>query len=278
MTRPILVVSDVHVGAVPPKTERAFRDFLDYAATEASALVINGDLFDVWVPSRRFVMRPHVRVIAKLADVVERGLKVYFVGGNHDALEYSETVLREDAGVTVLDDPTRIRFGVFNALVAHGDGVRTLGREYRKEHPVLRRLLRSDRIRSIAERLLPEDWLYDRVSSWSRVPGIVARHERGEGTGPKSDAPRVEAWAREQLRKFPEVDLVLVGHSHLPEWLEVESGRFYLNTGDWIEHMTYAAVPTTKRQPEIRRWPDHALVMPARSESGVRELEGVRHA
>jgi UDP-2,3-diacylglucosamine hydrolase len=277
MTKPILVASDVHVGAVPPRTERAFREFLDYAATEASGLVINGDLFDVWVPSRRFVMRPYVRVIAKLADVIERGLKVYFVGGNHDALEYSETVLREDAGVIVLDDPARIQLGAFNALIAHGDGVRILGGEYRKEHPVLRRLLRSERIRSIAERLLPEDWLYDRVSSWSRVPGIVARHERGEGTGPKRDAPRVEAWAREQLGKFADIDLVLIGHSHLPVWLEAQPGRFYLNTGDWIEHMTYAVLPTAKGLPEIRRWPDHDLVLPTQSEHQAHLLEDVSH-
>ena len=232
MTKPILVASDVHVGAVPPTTERAFRAFLDYASEEASALMINGDLFDVWVPSRRFVLRPYIRVIAKLAEVVERGLKVYFVGGNHDALEYSETVLREDAGVTVLDDPARIQLGAFSSLVAHGDAVRSLGNSYRKEHPVLRGLLRSHRARAIAERLLPEDWLYDRVASWLRVPGIAARHERGEGTGPKRDAPRVEAWAREQLKRFPDIDLVLVGHSHMPVWLEVEPGRFYLNTGD----------------------------------------------
>jgi UDP-2,3-diacylglucosamine hydrolase len=260
--KPVLVVSDVHIGAVPPATERAFRAFLDFAAAHAAALVINGDLFDVWVPSRRFIQRAHARVIAALADAVERGLPVTFVGGNHDALEYTEAVLREDAGVRVLPDPARTRLGPFTALVAHGDGVRPVGRAYRKEHPVLRALLRNARVRSVAERLLPEDWVYDRVASWSRVPGIVARHARGEGTGPKRHAPRVEAWAREQLRRLQEVDLVLVGHSHLPAWIEVEPGRFYVNTGDWIEHWTYALLPASKAPPEIRRWPDRTLVLP----------------
>ena len=106
----------------------------------------------------------------------------------------------------------------------------------------------------------------------------VARHERGEGTGPKRDAPRVEAWAREQLKSFPDIDLVLVGHSHMPVWLEVEPGRFYLNTGDWIEHMTYAVLPTTKRAPELRRWPDHELLMLSRSENPAQVLADARHA
>lgn len=260
--RPVHVVSDVHIGAVPAVTERAFRSYLDYAAFEASTLVINGDLFDVWVPSRRFIMRPYARVLAKLADLVERGLPVYFVGGNHDALEYSETALREDAGVTVLHDPARITLGSFSTLIAHGDGVRTLGSAYRKEHPVLRKMLRNEKVRSVAERLLPEDWLYDRVASWSRVPGIVARHERGEGTGPKPDAERIETWARDQLRHETDIDIVLVGHSHLPALVEVEPRRFYVNTGDWIEHMTYAVLPAKAGLPELRRWPDNSVVLP----------------
>ena len=275
--KPVHVVSDIHIGAVPPATERAFRRYLDYAASEASALVINGDLFDVWVPSRRFIMRPYARVVAKLADVVEGGLKVYFVGGNHDALEYSETVLREDAGVTVLDDTTRLTLGAFRALIAHGDGVRILGSTYRKEHPMLRMMLRNERLRSIAERLLPEDWLYDRVSSWSRVPEIVARHERGEGTGPKPDASRVESWARKQLQESPDIDLVLVGHSHLPALIEEEPSRYYMNTGDWIEHLTYGVLPVMSAPPEIRRWPDHAVLLPESMRAPGRALDTATH-
>ena len=268
--RPFLVVSDVHLGAVSADTERAFRAFLRYAGETAAGLVINGDLFDVWIPSRRFVLRPYVRVLAQLAELVEQGLPVYFVGGNHDALEYSERVLREDIGVRVLGDPARLELGPFTALVAHGDGVGMSSGRYSKENAVLRWLLRRPVVRSLVARLASEDWLYDRVSGWSRVPGIVARHSRGEGTGPKPDARRVESWAREQLRRFPDIDLVLSGHAHLPAWAEVEPGRFYLNTGDWIEHMSYAWLPADRGSPEIRRWPDHAVVLPPqRAESTV---------
>ena len=260
--RPFLVVSDVHLGAVSADTERAFRGFLRYAGETAAGLVINGDLFDVWIPSRRFVLRPYVRVLAQLAELVEQGLPVYFVGGNHDALEYSERVLREDIGVRVLGDPARLELGPFSALVAHGDGAGMSSGGYRKENAVLRWLLRRPVVRSLVARLASEDWLYNRVSRWSRVPSIVARHARGEGTGPKPDAHRVESWAREQLRRLPDIDLVLSGHAHLPAWAEVEPGRFYLNTGDWIEHMSYAWLPADRGSPEIRRWPDQVVILP----------------
>src|SRR6185437_7250380 len=136
--RPFLVVSDLHLGAVPAQTEHAFRDFLRFAATSASGLLINGDLFDVWLATRHFVVRDHVRVLAAIADVVDNGVPVYFVGGNHDALEFGGSMLRDDLGVTILEEPARLVLGSYRALVIHGDGVRAARLEYRKRHPILR--------------------------------------------------------------------------------------------------------------------------------------------
>lgn len=259
--KPTFVVSDVHVGAIRPPNERAFRAFLDYAAENAAALVINGDLFDVWVPSRHFVSRSYVRVLAKLADLTESKFPILFVGGNHDALDYGGTVLREDTGVTLLDDPSDMRLGSFRVLLVHGDGVRAHAPGYQKENHILRGLLRVPAIRALAERL-NIDWLHDRASRWSRVPEIVNRLERGEGSGPKPLAPLIEAWGREELGKRTDVDVLIAGHSHLPAWIEIEPGRFYLNTGDWIEHMTYGVLPATRARPEIRRWPTHEVLLP----------------
>ena len=262
--KPVFVVSDVHLGAVPASTEREFRTFLDYALANASSLVINGDLFDVWVPSSRFVHRAYVRVIAQLANMTESGFPVLFVGGNHDAREYMGEVLAEDAGVQVLTDPARLQLGRFRALVAHGDGAREAGGEYSKENAMLRSLLRVRALRTLAEHLLPLEWVHARASRWSRVPGIVARQQQGQGTGPKHDAPRVEEWSRTLLQRSGDIDLVLAGHSHLPARVEVFPTRFYVNTGDWIEHMSYAVLPAVTGPPELRTWPSHdALIAPS---------------
>lgn len=250
--KPFLVVSDLHLGAVPMETERAFRAFLRYAATEASGLLINGDLFDVWVASRHFVVRDHVRVLAALADVVEAGVPVYFIGGNHDALEFGGPMLRDDLGVTILEEPARLVLGSYRALVIHGDGVRPERLAYHKRHPILR----SRVFRWLTQRLVHLDHIYDGIARWSGTTDVVERHLRGEETGPKPYAPLIEEWARTALRDTPDIDLVLAGHSHLPAHLEVEPGRYYLNTGDWISHMTYGLLPATGGEPELRRWPD----------------------
>jgi UDP-2,3-diacylglucosamine hydrolase len=252
-TRPFYVVSDVHLGAVPPATERAFRAFLAHVAAAASGLLINGDLFDVWLATRHFVVRHHVRVLAAVADLVDAGVPVYFIGGNHDALEFGGGMLRDELGVTLLEEPASLTLAGRRALVVHGDGVPPAPRgypAYRKRHPVLR----SRAFRIAAERLAHVDHIYDRVAAWSGTRAFVARHARGESTGPKPSAAPIEAWARAALAAEPSLDLVLAGHSHLPAFAEVAPGRYYVNTGDWIEHMTYAVLPPGDGAPELRCW------------------------
>jgi UDP-2,3-diacylglucosamine hydrolase len=253
--KPFLVVSDLHLGAVSSEVEQAFRDFLRYAAAEASGLLINGDLFDVWLATRHFVVRDHVRVLAGIADVVDAGVPVYFVGGNHDALEFGGHLLRDDLGVTILDEPARLKLGQYNALVIHGDGVQPGRTGYHKRHPVLR----SRSFRWIAQRLVHLDRIYDAVAKWSETPALVGRHRRREDMGPKRSAPGIEAWAKEALRTSLDVDIVLAGHSHLPALVEVEPRRYYMNTGDWISHMTFGVLPVIGL-PELRRWPERVLV------------------
>ena len=254
LSKPFLVVSDLHLGAVPAATEREFREFLRYAAAEASGLLINGDLFDVWVASQHFVVRDHVRVLAGIADVVDAGVPVYFVGGNHDALEYGGSVFRDDLGVITLDEPAQVVLGAYRTLVIHGDGVWAGQTDYRKRHPILR----SRAFRWIAQRIVHLDRIYEAIARWSTTKDVVARHLRGDDTGPKPYAPLLEEWAAAQLRARNDIDLVLTGHSHLPAQVEVEPGRHYMNTGDWISHMTYGVLPAAGGRPELHRWPDRA--------------------
>ena len=255
--KPFLIVSDVHLGAVPAETERAFRAFLNHAATTAAGLLINGDLFDVWLATRHFVVRHHVRVLAALADMVDAGVPVYFVGGNHDAIEFGGEMLRDELGVTLLEEPARVTLGGRHALVVHGDGVWPAPRgypTYRKRHPVLRHRA----FRWGAQRVAHVDRIFDRVAAWSATREFVTRRGAGQGTGPKPAAGPIEAWARSALLAEPDLDLVLAAHSHLPALIEVGAGRYYVNSGDWIEHMTYVALPADARVPEIRRWPERA--------------------
>ena len=255
--KPALVVSDVHLGAVPAATERAFLEFVEYAAREASTLVINGDLFDLWYAHAHWVPRRYVRVLGRLADAVEAGLMVYFVGGNRDAIEWGGHVLAEDIGAHVLPDPSEIQLGNERILIAHGDGARRgAAGPYRKPYPIIRHPL----VVWGARHLLPVDWLYRTLDARSPTRDRVARQARGEPPGPKRRSAAIEAWARAALTADPGLALVVAGHSHHPALVEVAPGRYYVNTGDWISYLTYAVVPTTGGRPELRHWPSRASV------------------
>jgi UDP-2,3-diacylglucosamine hydrolase len=242
--RPILVVSDLHLGAVPRETEAEFRGFLAHAGAHASGLLINGDLFDFWFEYRSVVPRAHYRVLAALADVVERGTRVWFVGGNHDA--WGGSFLRDEVGVEVLEGPLEMTLAGRRTLVAHGDGVGAGDLRYRALKTVIRH-----RATVGAFRLLHPDW-----GSWiaGRVSTTEAKAEFSDAAA-AGRARYIEAWARGELERDPALELVLAGHSHVPTVQEVAPGRYYANSGDWVHHRTYLSLTADVAAPELLSWP-----------------------
>jgi len=251
--KPFLIVSDIHLGGVPQSTERAFREFLVYAGETASGLLINGDLFDFWFEYRTVMHRAHFRVLAQLAALVESGVPVWFTGGNHDA--WSGSFLHDEVGIRAVHGPEVVEFAGRRALVAHGDGVGKGDRGYR----ALRWFLRN-RLTVFAFRQLHPDW-------GSRIAKLVSTTDQKRGKDPtlaENRAAFVQGWAEERLALDPSLDLVIAGHVHLPSIVEVEPGRFYINSGDWINHFTYVTLPPDGGAPRLATWPEggHAAVTP----------------
>jgi UDP-2,3-diacylglucosamine hydrolase len=244
--KPVYVVSDTHLGAVPRETERAFRGFLDHVATHAQALLINGDLFDFWFEYRHVVLREHFRVVAALADVVDAGVKVWFVGGNHDA--WGGSFLRDEVGIELLNGPVEMTLAGRRALVAHGDGVGSGDFKYRALKAVIRHPVSIG-----AFRVLHPDfgrWIAGRASS--------TEHKAGGDAAARGRAAYIRQWAEERLRADPTLELVLAGHAHLASVTEVEPGRFYVNSGDWLGTFDYVVLPPGGGPPELRDWRSEA--------------------
>jgi UDP-2,3-diacylglucosamine pyrophosphatase LpxH len=73
------------------------------------------------------------------------------------------------------------------------------------------------------------------------------------GEHEKNRARFLEEWAMAKLREVPELKLVILGHTHIPVLREVDPGRYYLNSGDWLTHRSYAVL-TTGEPPELVEW------------------------
>lgn len=242
-SKPVYVVSDIHLGAVPAETERAFRRFLDHVAADASFLLINGDLFDFWFEYRHVVLAEHYRVLAKLRDVVEAGVPIAFVGGNHDA--WGGSFLRDTVGMELHEGPVEMTLGGRRTLVAHGDGVGRGDLKYR----ALKKMIRNP-VTVGAFRVLHPD-LGRRIALMaSRTEHRTAAMDQQS----RGRAAYIQAWALEQMRQDPGIDLVLTGHAHVASRMEVEPGRFYVNSGDWLGTYDYVVLPPGGGAPELRVW------------------------
>ncbi|CAN5829511.1 UDP-2,3-diacylglucosamine diphosphatase [soil metagenome] len=239
---PFLIVSDIHLGAVPASTEVAFRKFLQHAREHSSGLLINGDLFDFWFEYRSVIPRAHYRVLAALRDVVEAGVPVSFVGGNHDA--WADSFLRDEIGMTLLQGEAEMELAGLTCLVVHGDGVGAGDRGYRALRWTIRHPLIVGAFRVIHPDL--GSWIASRVST---------TEEKSAGMDAiRSRSSYIREWATERLLSRPDLDLVVAGHAHYPELLEVAAGRYYANAGDWIHNFSYLSLPGAGAPPRLLTW------------------------
>jgi UDP-2,3-diacylglucosamine hydrolase len=229
--KPVYLASDVHLGAAPPEKAAAFLAWLAHTAGVASQVVINGDLFDFWFEYRRGVPRGHERVLSILSELVDGGTPVTLMGGNHDW--WGGRFLREEVGVEFLQDPVVRTYAGLTTFLAHGDGLGRGDLGYR----VLRLLLRG-RTTRFAFGLLGPDL-------GGRVAGRVSKTRERWGEATLDDRARAAAlasWAEAKLASCPELDLVVLGHTHIPCLDEPAPGKWYLNAGDWVVHATYAVL------------------------------------
>lgn len=240
-----LVASDAHLGAVPPEQERRFLAFLEHVPDRADELVLAGDVFDFWFEWRHAVQGEHFAVLRRLAEVVDAGVRVRMVGGNHDA--WGGAFLEERVGLELVEGPVVTEVGGRRAYLAHGDGLAGGDWGYR----ILKAVIRSRPARALF-RLLHPDLAIPLVR---RISGTHHEVEaEGETAGVKNRAEALSAHADRVLGDRPEVELVILGHAHRPELREVEPGRHYLNAGDWIRGFTYGVV--SPDGVDLRRWGD----------------------
>ncbi|MEX0980316.1 MAG: UDP-2,3-diacylglucosamine diphosphatase [Gemmatimonadota bacterium] len=240
--KPVYITSDIHLGAVSPEREEAFRLWLLHAAERASSIVINGDLFDFWFEYREAVPRGHTRVLGILADIVDSGTPVVLMGGNHDW--WGGSFLREEIGLIFHQDPLVVPLAGRDVFIAHGDGLGKGDLGYRLLRLVLRGSLTRWGFR----------WLHPDIGA--RIAQRVSRTESygEELTGEDRDrSAALEAWAIQKLIDEPELDMVLLGHSHIPAVVEVGPGRYYMNAGDWIRHKSFIVLEDGA-EPRLEYW------------------------
>jgi UDP-2,3-diacylglucosamine hydrolase len=198
--------------------ERMFVEVLSHGRS----LVIVGDLFDFWFEWRHVIPKGYFRVLHQLRVLVDGGVSVHYLAGNHDFR--LPGFLETEIGICVHPDSMAADVEGQAVFVYHGDGVLARDHGYR----LVKRVLRN----RFAQRLF--SWLHPDLGMWlARGTSTTSRtYERYRS----SDEEEYLALAR---RKFAEgFRGVVMGHTHRPQEV-VEGECTYINLGDWIEHFTF---------------------------------------
>jgi len=248
----LLIVADAHIGGAPAESEAALLAFLDAAPALGTALLIVGDLFEFWFAYSRVIPRRGFPVAASLAKLA-RIMPVSMVGGNHD--RWGKAFWREDAGVDYERRELRLQVGRRRLLALHGDGITERPGRSTWTHRLV-----GHPFTSAAFGLLHPDLgfgLVDRLSFLLSRPQTLAERER-YAAGQRS-------WAETRLAADSALDVLVMGHSHMPALTEPAPGRFYLNPGAWLDEGSYAIV--TEATIELRRFspaepPPHPTAAP----------------
>lgn len=241
-TKPVLLASDAHLGAAPLTQERAFTAWLEHAGETASAIILNGDVFDFWFEYHWGVPRRYDQVLNRLRDIVDAGVPVTLMGGNHDW--WGGKYLRDEIGLEFLQEPVVREIAGRTTFLAHGDGLGKGDLGY----SALKLVLRSP-VTRFAFGMFP-------IAVGDRIAAHFSHtRDRWNAWGPQQEArsAALEGWARAKLDAEPELEVVLLGHTHLPIVREVAPGRWYVNSGDWVNHRSYLTLEEG-RPPRLAEW------------------------
>jgi UDP-2,3-diacylglucosamine pyrophosphatase LpxH len=224
----IVVLSDLHLGSYGCHAKELY---LYLKSVKPEVLILNGDIIDIWQFKKSYFPKEHLDVVRRILKLAASGTKVYYLTGNHDDLlrHFGELAL----GSIQLRNKLVFQLNNQTHWVFHGD--------------VFDVSIRNAR------------WLaqlgskgYDMLI---RVNRIVNSLRRSIGLGPASFSAKIKKTVKGAVKFIDDFEqtainlagekgygVVICGHIHQPQMKTVtaENGASvtYLNSGDWVEHLT----------------------------------------
>ena len=113
------LISDLHLQASETATFEAWRSYM--ASTPADAVLILGDLFEVWVGDDAAAQDPFLQACADVLRQTAQHAHVAFMPGNRDFLVGPDFLA--SCGVQPLTDPTLLELDSQRILLSHGDAL-----------------------------------------------------------------------------------------------------------------------------------------------------------
>lgn len=224
----VAVISDLHLGTYACRAS----EFLAYLKSiSPRLLILNGDIIDGWQFSKHYFPPTHMAVIQEIFQLLSNGTRVIYITGNHDEMlrRYSDLQL----GNFQLTDKAVIEINGKMTWIFHGD---VFDHTSKGQTKLLGRLGSNSYASLLA---------FNRSINWFM---------RLIGKEKVSLSKKVMRQFNKQFVKIEEFETkiaelaieknyncVICGHIHQPgkRVITTDKGSVtYLNSGDWVEHLT----------------------------------------
>lgn len=230
----IYFASDFHFG-IPNHDASLLREkklvqWLSNIQADAEEIYFMGDLFDFWFEYKSVVPKGYVRLLGKLAELTDSGIKITLFTGNHDMWLFN--YLPKEIGVTVLTGIAEREFRNKKFYLAHGDGIGPGDHGYK----FIKKIFANRFCQWMFARLHP-NFAFTIANYFSRRSRIATGNADDIYLGDDKEWLVVHC---KEILKTKHVDYFLFGHRHLPIDVRLDEKSRYVNLGDWVNYFTYA--------------------------------------
>ncbi len=236
-------VSDVHLGLKafnPEQREKRFAGFLYSLPENTDSLYLLGDIFDFWYEYKYVIPRGFSRTLGALGSLFDRGVKIYFIRGNHDVWTYD--FLQSELGIIVLEEMSVVSIEGKNFCLAHGDELTG-----EKSHIFLKKIFKNWVLQKLFSSIHPR-WAFAVASRWSKYNRLT----KGEQFPFRGEEDPLYPVATE-YEKDKNIDYFIFGHIHTPGNNFTPGGAGFYILGEWIHSCDYLVYDTAVKELEWRK-------------------------
>ncbi len=234
----IYFASDFHLGSPSlsesHKREKIIVRWLSEIEKDAKAIYLVGDVFDFWFEYKKVIPKGFVRLLGKIAELTDNGIRVHLFAGNHDL--WIRDYLEKEIGITIHHQATIIKENNKKIFIGHGDGLGNGDYLYK----ILRNIFTSRISQFLFARLHP-NLAFTIAHIWSKL----SRKEGEVEQYTSNEKEILFGFCKEQQAINP-VDYYIFGHRHLPLKLKIDKKATYINLGEWINSKSYAFLDESK--------------------------------
>lgn len=232
----IYFASDFHLGTPSYEAslvrEKKVVRWLNEIESDCETLFLLGDVFDFWYEYKTAVPKYYTRLLGKLAQMCDSGIKIHFFKGNHDMWTFD--YLTKEIGLEIIDEEWQGTLQDKQFYLHHGDALWKGEAGYK----FIRKVFRSRWAIWLFHRLHPNFGigLANYLSRSSRKKNSV----KDELDIPLEKEYQYQFALDHNVQN--NIDFYIFGHRHKPMDVPIGENARLINLGDWVSKYTYATL------------------------------------